>query len=139
MMKNMPRAQNSGLWVFGTLSACLLALTAAGAWKHSVPAASGKTITATITPPAKSGGAITVSPDPVPISKSAGDSVKWECPKCPDGWKIHFPKGTPFSSTDFDQSHPNSGAALGKAKLRTYKYGVKINKASADPGVKLNP
>ena len=95
----------------------------------------GKTVTVTITP----GNPITVSPDPAVISKSDKDQVEWVCPKCTSGFEIKFPKGSPFTGSDFGPSNAASGAAKANAALKTYPYTVIANGQTSDPGVKLTP
>jgi hypothetical protein len=112
------------------LAAFALALCVVGAKSQT-----GKTVTVTITP----GSPITVSPDPAIISKSNGDQVDWVCPKCTSGFKIHFPKGSPFTSSDFGPSNAASGKAKANAALKTYPYSVTVNGQTIDPGVRLTP
>jgi plastocyanin len=116
--------------VLATLTTFAFALCVVGAGSQQA-----KTVTVTITP----GTPPTVSPDPAEISKSAGDQVDWVCPDCTSGFAVHFPQGTPFSSSSFSQGNPQSGAAAAYAKMQTYHYTVTVNGNSTDPGVKVNP
>ncbi|MDE3137643.1 MAG: hypothetical protein KGL59_13785 [Acidobacteriota bacterium] len=113
---------------FGSLVVMAFALCVIGAKTQT-----GKTMTVTITagpPPA-------ASPDPVTISKKAGDQVEWKCDGCT--FSIHFPQGTPFSSGTFDNAHANSGAVQSNAKTGLYHYAVTVNGHTTDPGVQVNP
>lgn len=92
-----------------------------------------KTVTVTITP----ANPPTVSPDPVTISQSEHDQVDWVCPQCTSGFKVHFPKGSPFTGKTFGPKNPKSGAARANAALRIYHYTVTVNGHTADPGVHL--
>lgn len=116
--------------VLASLTAFAFALFVVGARTQQA-----KTVTVTITP----GTPPTVSLDPAVISKSAGDQVAWDCPKCTSGFAVHFPQGTPFSSSSFSQSNPQSGAAAAYAKIQIYHYTVTVNGNSTDPNVKVNP
>jgi plastocyanin len=115
---------------FGSLVAFAFALCVVGARTQSA-----KTVTVTITP----GTPPTVSPEPVEISKSAGDEVKWECPDCTAGFAVHFPKKSPFAGKSFSDKSPNSGKVSGKAATGLYHYTVTENGHTADPGVQVNP
>jgi plastocyanin len=140
-MKRRTYGPSSSLWVFATLSAVLLTLCAVGGWAWTrtpppTPAqGQGQTVTVTINPT----NPPTVSPDPAEISKSKGDQVDWECPQCTNGFSVHFPQGTPFASSSFSNSNPNSGRAQNSAATGTYHYTVTVGGNTADPGVKLNP
>jgi plastocyanin len=118
--------------VVGSLVAFAFALCVVGARTQAM---GPKTVTVTITP----GTPPTVSPDPVEISKSAGDEVTWECPDCKAGFAVHFPKKSPFASHSYSNKSPKSGKASAKAAVGTYHYTVTVNGHTADPGVKLNP
>ena len=126
------RRPSKRLLVFASLTAFALALFATRA---STRATGPQTVVVTITP----GNAPTVSPDPVQISKSAGDQVEWECPDCTNGFAVHFPQGTPFDSSSFNKANPNSGAVRGNAATHLYHYTVTVNGHTADPGVQVNP
>jgi plastocyanin len=135
-MRSKRQGSKSSLLAFVTLSAFVLTLCAVGAARHVAAQGQGTTVTVTITtsnPP-------TVSPDPAEISKSNGDQVEWVCPQCTNGFAVHFPQGTPFADSSFDQSHASSGRAQSNAQAgTTYHYTVTVGGNSADPGVKLNP
>jgi plastocyanin len=116
-------------FLFGSLVAFAFALCVIGARTQS-----GTTVTVTITP----GTSPSVSPDPATISKKAGDQVEWVCSGgCT--FKVHFPKGTPFSTGTFDNAHAKSGAVTGKAKTGLYHYAVTVDGHTIDPGVQVNP
>jgi plastocyanin len=116
--------------ILGSLVTFAFALCVVGARTQS-----GETKTVTITP----GTPPTLSTDPVTISKSAGDQVEWVCPKCTSGFAVHFPQGTPFTSSSFSNKNPQSGKVVGKAATGTYHYTVTANGQTADPGVIVNP
>jgi hypothetical protein len=92
-----------------------------------------KTVTVTITP----ANPPTVSPDPVTISKSEGDQVDWVCPNCTSGFKVNFPKGSPFVGSMFGPQNAKSGAARANAAVGDYHYAVTANGHTADPGLHL--
>lgn len=118
--------------VIATLATFAVALSVVGAKSQ---ANEPKTVMVTITP----ANPPTVSPDPAEISKSEGDQVEWTCPDCTSGFTVHFPNGTPFSSSSFDQSHAASGRATANAATGLYHYAVTVNGHTADPGVRVNP
>jgi plastocyanin len=135
-MRSMRQGPKATWLVFGTLSAFVLTLCVVGAVTHAAAQGQGTTVTVTITP----SNPPTVSPDPAEISKSHGDQVEWVCPQCTNGFSVHFPQGTPFMSSSFDQTHPSSGHAQSNAQAgTTYHYTVTVGGNTADPGVKLNP
>ena len=115
--------------VLGSLVTFAFALCVVGARTQSA-----KTVTVTIT----AGTPPTVSPDPVEISKSAGDVVMWECPDCTAGFTVHFPQKSPFASKSFSNKNPNSGKVSAKAAKGTYHYTVTVNGQTADPSVIVN-
>lgn len=94
-----------------------------------------KAVTVTITP----GTPPTVSPDPVEVSKSAGDEVAWECPDCKSGFAVHFPKKSPFASHSFSNKSANSGKVSAKTAPGTFHYTVTVNGHTADPSVIVKP
>jgi plastocyanin len=114
--------------VMGSLVTFAFALCVVGARTQSM---GPKTVTVTITP----ANPPTVSPDPVEISKSAGDEVEWVCPDCTGDFAVHFPKKSPFAGKSFNKKSPKSGKVSAKAALGTYHYTVTVNGHTADPGV----
>lgn len=113
--------------VLGSLVTFAFALCVVGARTQST----ATTHTVTITP----ANPPTVSPDPVTISKSAGDQVDWVCPKCTSGFAVHFPQASPFTDNAFSDKNPQSGRVTAQAAAGTYHYTVTVNGNTVDPSV----
>lgn len=113
--------------ILGSIVTFAFALCVVGARTQS-----GETKTVTIT----AGPPPSVSPDPVNISKTAGDVVAW---KCYCTWQVHFAHGSPFASDTFDNSHAQSGPVRSDAAKGLYHYAVTVNGHTTDPGVQVNP
>jgi hypothetical protein len=79
----------------------------------------------------------TCVPDPVYLSKGAGDYAVWTCPQNPN-FQVIFPQGTPFSSAKFTQATSNSGVPIltpDHGYTVSFKYLVEVGGNVADPGV----
>lgn len=120
------------LGLFAVVAMFALAFYAVGARTQTMEP---KTVTVTIKP----AHPITVSPDTAVISKSEGDQIEWVCPACTSGFKVHFPKGSPFASLSFNQKSPKSGRVRAGAAQGLYHYTVTVNGHTLDPGVQVSP
>jgi hypothetical protein len=83
----------------------------------------------TITP----GTTISVSPDPIQISRSGNQEIEWLCSD--PSFEVEF-ESTPFEHRRFNKNRPKSGKPR---KTGNFKYSVTVGGQTLDPRVIIDP
>lgn len=80
-------------------------------------------------------------PNPFHISKDFGDQVRWATRDPNASFEVDF-EDSPFERAHFDNSHNCSGPLRKEVqgdKTHVYKYTVKVNGKTLDPGGIIDP
>ncbi|MEJ2010506.1 MAG: hypothetical protein P8Z30_20530 [Acidobacteriota bacterium] len=84
-----------------------------------------------------SGNPPTAQPPSQGISKSAGDSVRWQSSS--NNWSVDFEGNSPFEGRHFSPSNPESGPITVNPGNTQYKYSITVDGVKADPTIIVNP
>ncbi len=83
---------------------------------------------------------LTVTPDPIRVSKSKNEELIWVCSEPDADFIVSFVNDSPFAGSRFskDKSHSGPVQALAHAN-RNYKYAVMVGGMTLDPVVLVDP